>query len=428
MRHQKDDRLHTDKSVESLPANPSNDFIRIYVEGSTTRSYICFPYNGQQPSTQQATIWSCANSPEGDKTTDIAITEWYMRMFGWSKYSEKVIEAGIDNNNAACPILDMDISMRSFDPHSTNKTTEDRFWGEFREIAANPVGRILLYRLLIEIWREVEGTAEGGTEYWGAPIHNEHRKAIRSIAIKRADCRDFVWHYNGDERNITVNFSPLCKIATKVYKEGDRYKTGWGTTPISVYLFHEMLHWFHDLRDPERYSEESAPYQSAASLLWLFYFSGSTNAYISKDKSNEAWGGDDFGRPTQGKLFFKTEELRTILGINEETKVKVKEITEENTIIQLAAKNPHFSQVGYKQGDDLSENLFSCSLNHQFFQHEKNKQAAMRYGHSLRIIGGQNSPQIKLAHKVTINTIEKITHGASDHWQLKENEALISKN
>jgi hypothetical protein len=34
-----------------------------------------FPKNGQQPTTEQATIWSCAN------VDDSAVTQWYMYVF-----------------------------------------------------------------------------------------------------------------------------------------------------------------------------------------------------------------------------------------------------------------------------------------------------------------------------------------------------------
>lgn len=110
-------------------------------------------------------------------------------------------------------------------------------------------------------------------------------------------------------------------------------------------------------------------------------------------------------------FFIDIEEIRTILGVNNITFNKNKYMVED-----------------YLNGDDLSENLYSCSLNHYLIQQKKEERPAMRYGHSTGTIDGQHHPQICLAYQVVMNSMELITPEACNDWSLEEGKALISKN
>jgi hypothetical protein len=68
-------------TIHLLHAQNGEQFTQIRVPDANNAE-IYFNVNGQQPTTQQTVIWSCANV---DNTPTSPITEWYMQVFGWSR-------------------------------------------------------------------------------------------------------------------------------------------------------------------------------------------------------------------------------------------------------------------------------------------------------------------------------------------------------
>lgn len=122
-------------------------FIQIEITSGKGIYYLYLPKNGEQPGEKEIIIWSCAN------VEDEAITNLYMRIFGWREESEgdfkqiqgKIVKCGFDKNGENVPVI-------SFGDNISYKQRLD-FWKLFRKVANSPEGRKLLYRLLIEIRR-----------------------------------------------------------------------------------------------------------------------------------------------------------------------------------------------------------------------------------------------------------------------------------
>ncbi|MDR2372155.1 MAG: hypothetical protein LBD60_03345, partial [Puniceicoccales bacterium] len=100
---------------------------------------IYFPTDGHQPTTPEAAQWSCANVEANNVNSPI--TRWYVNAFFTYDFGFAA---------SAAPQAPGQIVVL------IGGTPAERmsFMGMFRTIAANPAGRVLLYRLLIEIRRQ----------------------------------------------------------------------------------------------------------------------------------------------------------------------------------------------------------------------------------------------------------------------------------
>jgi hypothetical protein len=149
---------------------------------------IFFPVDGSQPTTEQAVKWSCAN------VQDDAVTEWYMKMFG---LQTEELHMGFSNaSNSITPdsIITLDNSVGEQKTGicvlgETPATRKDAFIENFRIIASTSVGRVLLYRLLIEIRRQKNGDGCCETKIMDAKSSENRafRDKARSIIIKWSD-------------------------------------------------------------------------------------------------------------------------------------------------------------------------------------------------------------------------------------------------
>ena len=124
---------------------------------------------------------------------------------------------------------------------------ERQFWQTFRMIASNPVGRVLLYRLLIEI-RRMENHRKFGLFEGG--IKTVNRNELRSIEIKYANMEDFSF----DEEDKCINFDPSDTTINTMTFDPTNQKVATALDgqddTLDIGLFHEMLQWFHCLRYP----------------------------------------------------------------------------------------------------------------------------------------------------------------------------------
>jgi hypothetical protein len=156
----------------------------------------------------------------------------------------------------------------------------------FRHIAANPVGRVLLYRILIEINREGTGAGIAGID--GAPIvipidtgllevdgaaaatmllitRNgvnviARRNNLRSIYIEFCNSYSTPSFFDSGSQCIRIADFPGVCYTTLCINSFGKLTTDYLSNPAHLKLFHEMLHWFHWLRNPQRVVNERSTF------------------------------------------------------------------------------------------------------------------------------------------------------------------------
>ena len=289
-----------------------------------------FPYDATQPNGTDAFTWSCA------LVSDDAITDWYIRTFGGN------IGLEFSYGRIATKPNDNIISMA--DPY--DETFAIQFWMTFRAIAKNNIGRLSLYRILIEIWREDEhgfGCVEKCALFHDATML-AHRNQCRKIMIAKGNkTNSYNWKKHtihfvcNDEYETTVISNHEINGATEIVRHKRISDIG---------LFHELLHWLHSLMDFVRYQadrykgyphENFAHFITAAKKVHAFNFGYRIDIasyyyeVIAEEVTNEQ---RKISRKPWGKNY---EELRTIWGVP-----------------------PGYSKF-FRNGDDLSENLYRLS-------------------------------------------------------------------
>lgn len=153
---------------QNVNGNPVN-CEHIIVPGTTCHLY--FPIDGSQPTTTEVGQYSGARYV-GQPNDDL-VTDWWVRVFGGNKavnWSRQVnqqlqnqpqdISMGFDINGNIAHI----INVKHLSLCAGWNSLRISFWQAFRQIAADPVGRVLLYRLLIEIRRLDDGGINGRCE------------------------------------------------------------------------------------------------------------------------------------------------------------------------------------------------------------------------------------------------------------------------
>ncbi|MDR0556109.1 MAG: hypothetical protein LBG20_03870 [Holosporaceae bacterium] len=362
---------------------------------------IYFPEDGHQPTTQEAVEYSCAT------VNDPRIIEWYVAMFGGSStigvganavnFNQAGgidIKAGFGNappgggNQPRQKIILLDASMThvgccrscSYDYH-------DNFWNLFRQVAANPVGRILLYRLLIEI-RRIDNTGDGIAEVTLGIRPSAIRNRSRRISVIRTHGNEWNFFPDGRIEFADNNNSPIPTVI-------DRNRTALKKRELCIAMFHEMLHWYHCLRDTVRMNVEN-PHDLSANLnnpILNYYFGG-----VNPNTINNTWNQDN--------QRVAIEDMRTILGVTPG--------------INGLDGNPINN---FLNGDDLSENLFRCALNYQNIA-QRRPRVYMRYGGSIIIHDVGSLNVIVLAHNVAFTTMSAIVINAAGNWTFVKNGAI----
>ncbi len=343
--------------VNPIPANEVN---------------IYFPTDGSQPTTPEAVEYSCANI---DNRENSPITEWYMMMFGVIPFqntgnsANDYVKAGWNAGATVVQqIISFDASVNGADivkdPDSGALVSKkDFFVQNFRRIASTSVGRVLLYRILIEIRRHTSGINIGCLENIIPPHSNLLiRNGLRSIKIIWNNL-EFYFDWPQQEigiNNITTNLSSIGKegiSSTGSYDSIVNHKIS-----VDVSLFHEMNHWFHYMRYPDRYEYEfnaykmgihindtnfvsaGLPYAVSAissvvpttvGALGIYYW-GVIGGWINIDISESKWHALK-SDGINNELRPDFEEIRNILGL----------------------KNVGLPPgLVFYNGDDLSENLY----------------------------------------------------------------------
>ncbi len=323
-----------------------------------------FPLDGHQPTTEEAVKYSCANVDNGE---DSPITEWYMKMFGIEPLSGNTyLEAGYTTENKTCKIINLACCdcysltetnltamnvVGSFSSSTSDEVKEEiklrtnTFRTIFRQIASSSIGRIFLYRLLIEIRRKSVNDNEGITEDLDQMPNNEKfRNNARSVTVSygfwEGRCINphvQEWRYfpatltESSKISITFDSVPIFIIQGK---EMIRHLTT--KKEIAALMFHEMLHWYQDLRAYQRTQNERVSIsESGVSSQMTFQ-----NCVQEWYNTIKYW---------IDEAYFRGDELRVICGnMNEDAR---------NVLC----------------GDDLSENAFRYFSN-----------LPLRFGHSFR--------------------------------------------
>ncbi|MDR1591107.1 MAG: hypothetical protein LBR92_03915 [Puniceicoccales bacterium] len=297
---------------------------------------IYFPIDGRQPTTPNAAVWSCANVDANNLASPI--TQWYWDAFFTQNFG---FAAG------AAPQAPGQIMVLTGGTH-TERTS---FTGAFRTIAANPVGRVLLYRLIIEIRRQDaanRGCFEGGiiVNLTMLLMRNNARRIRVTFALNEVFC--FICG-GGTHISARINFNnPVNPVRIPIFRiQALMIDTFCNLRSLDIPLFHEMLHWFHCLRDHDRYRQEAArTLPSCYQYLSRCYYGDISELF--------AW------------CHLKHEEMRTILGAPRYDRQEELKLFHKEALLSVnpggigIPVGPRFLPpiARFYEGDDLSENTY----------------------------------------------------------------------
>lgn len=313
---------------KTIPYSKKGDNF-IWVKVPATRADIYFPVDGRQPTTQKAAEWSCANI---DNTLTSPITEWYMQMFGLLP---------IDRNNTYLKISNdkdyKDVSIISFlylknaDIETKKKWEEEKqkCIDDFRIIFSTPIGRLWGYRMLIEVRRKKDGGIWCEEDNISQALNLRRRTRMRILRKKFREItiyigkngfadKDSALYYNSDNNIQTTVITDIMDRSRDCVFVELEYR------PTHVALFHELVHWYHAIRNYERYIEELTQDRTQVinKCIGALYYNNDDNDekahWLTNYKGNE---------------IISFEDMRTIFGMHSESE-------------------------GYFEGDDLSENLY----------------------------------------------------------------------
>ncbi|MDR0580803.1 MAG: hypothetical protein LBG04_01655 [Holosporaceae bacterium] len=404
---------------------------------------IYFPEDAHQPTTPEAAAWSCAN------VNDSRITDWYVAMFG-GPVTIGVVNVnqgnGVNNVNIKVgfgqqqgggvqpnqSIISLGVSMVHVGCcPSCSYDYRDNFWEFFRQIANNPVGRILLYRLLIEIRRVINNV---GADEFG----NTQRNHLRSINIvnegRFPSNYTYMFYPNTARINVNPGRTGRADMNNVKFNGQERYEAVsrliTGSTPYSVHLFHEMIHWFHALRYYGRYDTEIVAKryrgEDRKSNFIDFYFGRELDLlHLNPAAPFNLWTGTGFVNDSEE---IDLEEMRTILGINENITQGVNRRTYQSLC------NSNNQQYGsYLNGDELSENLYRCALNEQLIHQNPQQHVYLRWGHGFfqfpQLSGKTFNVSgfflsIEIALRVVVDIFQQITEAAPQAWGAVRGQAF----
>lgn len=371
----------------------------VFVRIPNANCNLYFPDDGSQPNTSMAGMSSGArhigqlNSKE--------ITDWWIRVFGGE------IAIAWANSETPLPLIDLAPPMytnanQTLTCHLIQVNGTDvvkrQFWQTFRHIAEDSVGRVLLYRLLIEIRRINTLTNDGCCEGNINLLEVNTRNACRHIQVLDNSGKGFSFNSGGI---IRVDFTSNLRASVLSSNNGI-VTTVEESCPFEVALFHEMLHWFHFLRNFNRYNNSSSNDPNVFKYALRCYYGNQNELGIWDSQINN-------------------EEISNILGTPNHADVRYQNLIAQNAF-SGAAFIPH--NDSFLNGDDLSENVFRISIFHRSKCH-------MRFGHcGYQIIPVALLPQMPnrfvLANTLARNCYCEITGipFSSFGWELTPGQAI----
>jgi hypothetical protein len=315
-----------------------------------------------------AAIESNANIGVGN--TQSATTRWFVAMFsGFANAGNiYVTPAGFDGFPETKAIHANAIIKFERDGQKAHSTTcnrqfdcncplaENCFWDAFRRVASDPVGRVLLYRILLEIVRPGEGADAIAVSLGGvSPLPLVPRNSIKILRISYSQNPDDAVFYRSGRMKFSNRPTSGRQLLKRLHPGGINYeickKEDIIANIVEATIFHEFLHWFHMLRCQIRQNNYSVGRPAAAAGAPSFsivahsvtaaMFAMHAAIYappiapalqVQLDNSKSPWGNGN------GQCHF--EEILTILGRD------------------VVIGGPE-----YLIGDDLSENAYRISCN-----------------------------------------------------------------
>jgi hypothetical protein len=124
---------------------------------------------------------------------------------------------------------------------------ENCFWDAFRKVASDPVGRVLLYRILLEIARHAEGAdalavCAGGV----SPFALVPRNSIRTLRVSYSQNPDDAVFYGSGRMKFSNRPTTGRQLLKRLHPGGINYeickKEDISANIIDVTIFHEFLH------------------------------------------------------------------------------------------------------------------------------------------------------------------------------------------
>lgn len=395
-----------------------------------TNCHLYFPTDGSQSDTPQAGQWSGAGYV--GMLNDDLVTDWWIRVFGGNRAvdaSNGLPRGGgcniagffflnffgnlwnnvLPKNRVPAHIITVNANVQG-----TPQSFEGLFWQAFREIADDPVGRVLLYRLLIEI-RRVDDAGNGccGDDVilpmGYDPDERNNCRGIEIINSNDGCAFDFM------RCLIEFDLDRGIQTGTLILDPNNNLTTQEENRPCTIALFHEMLHWFHFLRHPSRFDRMGSenPCQFKYPLRCYYGNVGELNV----------WGGIIDAEEIATILGSPDLNLRNINALNLLALIPHKAFSLRKTAVNNIQVNingvdqyiPISEQ--YLNGDDLSENAYRASQG----QH-------MRFGHMTAAIEpvplNPIPERFRLAHGIAVQCYQDITGNAPQNWQLIPGQAI----
>ena len=174
---------------------------------------------------------------------------------------------------------------------------------------------------------------------------------------------------------------------------------------MSIGLFHEMLHWFHFLRNPDKLVNNLNANPENFKYTGRCYYGNISEICIWGGNTNAEEIATILGTPNYNLDYNNLINTEAFLNYNPDLGVSRVTINRQQRYL------PNFDF------DDLSENAYRVS------QH-----CHMRFGHvnqAIRaVIMNPVSNRIQLAHQVAVTCYTQITDDAPQNWALVQGEAI----
>lgn len=348
--------------------------------GEDTCRYLYFPKNGVQPTAAEAVAYSLADVQDG------RITEWYMRMFGWPDAGGAQLMFGFTSpkdklsQKQPSPII-------KIAPTNSNPSF---FWNMFRIIADNPIGRVLLYRIILEI-RKCYCSSNG-------EVNNETiRSYNKMLFVESSTTVSIVYRPAGPSVAFGENAAIVMNNTTSKSIISSCIGSSFGENsvaivpsagPFSIALFHELCHWFHFLLNPERYLTERL---SASGTVMLDGRLDGPNRSLKIPLGNLYWPREKTVTDKQWRERLNVSAIPWLTAMPWQKEVV--NFEEVRTILGSSVASPDF-----QNGDDLLENLYRYSLGYP-----------LRFGHRSSIAYYEDSSVVRRA--VSCCQVAALNHG-----------------
>lgn len=211
---------------------------------------------------------------------------------------------------------DKNVNGHSFIEFSNNidEAQKEEIRQIFEYIASYKIGKMLLYRILVELKRTLPGLSPDTTQLRNQNKYIHLKKSKEGISYdknKNVIKLRFDWLNTSSDFQVVRRKNRIdCEIVLERNFDEEAHP--------AIYLFHELLHWYHFLHDPERFSKYEDGRNSNDDLVEMnnheigrIYYSGLDFSHSSKEQkaiSASPW-------MNEMDRVCDYEEMLTILGV-----------------------------------------------------------------------------------------------------------------